>query len=150
MSAAPQPPGAAAPDWKAINPMALWRDWLVRNEAQWSEAVATLMKDPRASEPLNRQVEEARHAQRLFAEMAQGTLAMANLPSRSDLEALDERLGRVEDGLAALGAELVRLREALVAAGHAAAAQARPPRTRKASVPAAPPKKPAASRQAAA
>ncbi|MBL8340883.1 MAG: hypothetical protein JNL30_05385 [Rubrivivax sp.] len=136
----PVPPGAGTPaatpdfDIHKINPMALWREWVVRSEAQWSEALAGLLQDPRAAGPLNRQVEEARHAQRLFGEMAQGTLAMANLPSRSDIEALDERLGRVEDGLAALGAELVRVREALVQSGHSAAADAQPPRTRKAPV----------------
>ena len=69
--------------------------------------------------------------QRQFAELAQVTLAAANLPSRSDFEALDERMGRIEDGLAQVSAALVQLRGALVTANVAKPALTRPPRTRK-------------------
>ena len=118
-------------DWSKFSPMTVFRDWVAKSEAQWSQTVSELMKDPRASGMLNRQIDEARMMQRMFAEFAQGTLAMANLPSRSDVEGLDERMGRVEDGLAALSAEVVRLREAL---GARAAAPA-PARTRRAPPP---------------
>jgi hypothetical protein len=118
-------------DWTAVNPMVVWRDWLVKSESQWSEATSALMKNPQAGGPLNRQVEEARHAQRMFSEFAQASLAMANMPSRSDVEGLDERLGRLEDGLASISAELVRLRLALAERGVASAAPAAPPRNRK-------------------
>ena len=119
------PPAAAqapaeALDWNAISPLAMWRDWIARSESQWSEAVSQLLKDPRAGGPLNRQLDELRLAHRLFGEMAQASLAASNLPSRSDLEALDERLGRVEDGLAAVAAELSRLSRALESAVPAA------------------------------
>lgn len=100
-------------DLAAFSPMTVFRDWIAKSEAQWSQTVGELMKDPRASGMLNRQIDEARMMQRMFAEFAQASLAMANLPSRSDVEGLDERMGRVEDGLAALSAEVVRLREAL-------------------------------------
>jgi hypothetical protein len=119
-------------DWSQVNPMVAWRDWLVKSESQWSEATSALMKNPQAGGPLNRQVEEARHAQRMFSEFAQASLAMANMPSRSDIEGLDERLGRLEDGLAGISAELVRLRMALAAHGAAPVASPRPPRTRQA------------------
>jgi len=59
-----------------------------------------------------------------------------NLPSRLDLEWLDERMGRVEDGLAAVQAQLVQLRDAVVKAGEAIPEDAgviRLPRTRRAS-----------------
>ncbi|MFZ4651326.1 MAG: hypothetical protein ACOYLV_11495 [Rubrivivax sp.] len=124
---------ADAIDWNALSPVAMWRDWVARSEAQWSEAVSQLLKDPRAGGPLNRQLDELRMAHRLFGEMAQASLAASNLPSRSDLEALDERLGRVEDGLALVAAELARLRTALESAAPAVARSAppRPARTRK-------------------
>ncbi len=118
-------------DWSKFSPATMFRDWVAKSEAQWSQSVSEMMKDPRASGVLNRQVDEARMMQRMFAEFAQGTLAMANLPSRSDVEAIDERMGRIEDGLAALSAEVVRLREAL---GPKAAAPA-PSRTRRAPTP---------------
>ena len=100
-------------DWKAVNPVALWRDWIVKSEAQWSQGLSELMKDERISAPLSRQVDELRMMQRQFAEMAQASLAAANLPSRSDLEALDERMGQLEDGLAQVAAALSRLEQAL-------------------------------------
>jgi hypothetical protein len=120
-------------NWNAVaqmNPLALWRDWIVKSEAQWSESLTQLLKDPKAGSVVKRQVDEMRMAHRQFSEVAQASLAAANLPSRSDFEALDERLGRVEDGLAQVSAQLSLLREALVAQGSAAA-PARPRRDRK-------------------
>lgn len=118
-------------DWNQLNPAAMWRDWLVKSEAQWSEAASTMLKDERSGGLLKKQVDEARLMQRQFAELAQVTLAAANLPSRSDFEALDERMGRIEDGLAQVSAALVQLRGALVTANVAKPALTRPPRTRK-------------------
>jgi hypothetical protein len=130
-------PAAAVPlDWNTLSPLAMWRDWVARSESQWSEAVSQLLRDPRAGGALNRQLDELRMAHRLFGEMAQASLAASNLPSRSDLEALDERLGRVEDGLAGVAAELSRLRTALESAVPAASvAPARPARNRRSASP---------------
>jgi len=118
-------------DWQQFSPLQLWREWVVRSEEQWSAALSTLMKDPRAGELLKRQSDELRMSHRMFAEMAQASLAAANLPSRNDLEALDERLGRVEDGLASISAELSKLREALIAQGAARDTRPRPARNRR-------------------
>ena len=119
------------PDWNKLNFAPLWREWIVKSEAQWSETVSKMMKDDRTGGLLKKQVDEARMMHRMFAEMAQASLAVANLPSRSDIEALDERMGRIEDGLAGVSAALVQLRSALVATGAATPTQPRPPRTRK-------------------
>jgi hypothetical protein len=115
-------------DNNALNPVAMWRDWIVKSEAQWSEAMSGLLKDERAGSVLKRQVDEARMAHRQFGEMAQAAMAAAYLPTRADVEALDERMGKLEDGLAQVSAQLVALREALVAQGATRAA--RVPRTR--------------------
>ena len=117
-------------DWNRMSPLAMWRDWVTKSEAQWSQSMSALLKDPKASGAVKRQVDEMRMAHRQFSELAQASLAAANLPSRTDLEALDERLGRVEDGLAQLGSQLAMLREALVAHGTVATA-AKPARNRK-------------------
>ena len=92
--------------------------------------MSKLLKDPNAGAVVKRQVDEMRMAHRQFSEFAQISLAAANLPSRTDFEALDERLGRVEDGLAQVSAQLSQLREALVATG-VATPTAKPPRNRK-------------------
>ena len=118
-------------DWAKLSPLTMWRDWLVKSEAQWSESVGQMLKDPKAGGMAKRQDDEMRMAHRQFAEFAHASLAAANLPSRSDFEALDERLGRVEDGLAQVSAQLALLREALVATGAATPAP-KPARTRKA------------------
>lgn len=119
-------------DWNRMNPVALWRDWFVKSEAQWSEYVSTLLKQEQAGGLLNRQLGELQMMHRQFGEMAQAALAAANLPSRTDLEALDERMGRIEDGLAQAAAALSTLRAAVEATGAAAPSAPRPARTRRA------------------
>ena len=116
-------------DWSKLSMVALWRDWIVKSEAQWSESLSRMLKDERAAPLLARQVDEARQMQRMFAEMAQASLASVNLPSRTDFEALDERMGRVEDALARLASELSQLNTTLAAAG-VPAARPRPARDR--------------------
>lgn len=122
-------------DWNKLNPAAMWRDWIVKSEQQWSETMSKMLKDERTAGPLSKQIDEARMMHRQFSEMAQMGLAAANLPSRTDLEMLDERMGRLEDGFAAVCAELSQLRAALVKSGAAqsggAGLAARPARNRK-------------------
>jgi hypothetical protein len=118
-------------DWNAMSPMVMWRDWLAKSEGQWSESMSKMLKDPKASSTVKRQVDEMRMAHRQFSEFAQASLAAANLPSRTDFEALDERLGKLEDGLAQVATQVAMLREALVAQGAAAPAS-KPTRSRKA------------------
>ncbi len=101
-------------DWSQLNPQAIWRDWVVKSEQQWSEALSTLMKDKRAGGALTTQVAQARMMQKQFGEMMHMSLAAGNLPSRTDIEGLEERLGRVEDGLAALAAQVSQLTLALL------------------------------------
>jgi hypothetical protein len=113
-----------------FNPVALWRDWIVKSEAQWSEAMSAVLKDEHTGAALKRQIDEARVAHRQFGEVAQAALAAAWLPSRADVEAIDERMGRLEDALARVSSEVVALRNALVAQG--AAKVERVPRTRSA------------------
>jgi BMFP domain-containing protein YqiC len=118
-----------------LDPFALWREWIVKSEQQWSEGLTKFMKDDRVAEAMGKQLQQARFIQKMFGEMMQPYLAGMNLPSRTDIESLEERLGKVEDGLAALQAQFVQLRAAIVEAGAASAEGAggipRVPRTRK-------------------
>lgn len=139
-AAAAGPDHTALPDWSALSPVRLWRDWIVQSEAQWSEAVSQLLKDERTGEALNRQVSEMQLMHRQFSELAQASLAAANLPSRTDLEALDERMGRLEDGMAHLAAAVSQLAQAIAASQAPAGAAkpvgtARPRRDRKPTAP---------------
>ena len=119
----------------SVDPFAMWRDWVVKSEQQWSESLTQFMKNDRVAAAAGNQMQQARYLQRMFADAMQPFLAGFNLPSRSDLESVEERLGKVEDGLAAVEAAIVQLRSALVAARSVSAEEAgeipRPPRTRK-------------------
>ena len=121
------------PEWNKLSPAYLWRDWIAKSEAQWSEAVSQMLKNEHTGEAMNRQLSEMQLMHRQFSELAQASLAAANLPSRSDFEALDERMGRLEDGLAQVAAGLSQLSQALAAsaASTGAAVTARPARNRK-------------------
>jgi hypothetical protein len=123
-------------DWSKTNMATMWRDWIVKSEAQWSDTLSTMLKDKNASKVMTRQVDEARMMHRMYSEMARAGLAGANLPSRSDFEALDERMGRLEDGVAEVAAALVQLREAISRNTGAAIGQAKPSRHRKPAKPA--------------
>lgn len=124
------------PDWNTLSPARMWRDWIAKSEAQWSETVSQMLKNEHTGEAMNRQLSEMQLMHRQFSELAQASLAAANLPSRSDLEALDERMGRLEDGLAQVAAGLSQLSQALTAARATAGTAAttstsRPTRNRK-------------------
>jgi hypothetical protein len=118
----------------SLDPFALWRDWIVKSEQQWSEGLTKFMKDDRVAEAMGKQLQQARFLQKMFGEMMQPYLAGMNLPSRSDVESIEERLGK-EDGLAALQAAFVQLRTAIVEARAASPESAggipKVPRTRK-------------------
>lgn len=109
-------------DLNTFSPARMWREWIVKSEAQWSETVSQLLKDERTGSALNRQLDEMQLMHRQFSELAQASLAAANLPSRSDFEALDERMGRLEDGLAQLAAAVSQLSHALAVRATADAA----------------------------
>lgn len=128
-------------DFNKFSPATMWRDWVAKSEQQWSEAMSTLMKDEKAGAPINQQVSQLRMMQKQFGEMMQMALTGANLPSRGDIEGLAERLGRVEDGLAGLSAQVAQLASALQQRGAVAKAAA-PSRDRK------PPVKSAAAKAA--
>ena len=129
-------------DLNTFSPARMWREWIVKSEAQWSETVSQLLKDERTGSALNRQLDEMQLMHRQFSELAQASLAAANLPSRSDFEALDERMGRLEDGLAQLAAAVSQLSHALAARATDAAAAAgapaftKPARSRRPAAPA--------------
>lgn len=119
-------------DWNTWSPARVWRDWMIKSEASWSDAVSQLLKHEPTGEALNQQLAEMQLMHRQFSELAQASLAAANLPSRNDLEALDERMGRLEDGLAQVAAALSQLKLALaVVPSTAATATGKPSRTRR-------------------
>jgi hypothetical protein len=112
----------------SLDPMRAWRDWFIGAEKEWSEGLTRLMKDETVARSLGHDFNASLHRQKMFAEVVGQTLATMNLPSRDEILALGERMGRIEDGLAAVQASLTQLHRSSAAP---AAQPARPPRTRK-------------------
>jgi hypothetical protein len=120
-----------------IDPMTLWRDWFVKSEKAWSQALTDMMGDEHFSRGMGRYMQEALHTHRMFSEAMSQYLANLNLPSRSDLLDIGDRLGQVEDTLAAIQVELreqrIQIARATAPGGEAAGTEhpARPARTKR-------------------
>ena len=112
----------------AADPMAAWRDWFVQSERGWSEDLTRMMQNEQVAKAMGQEIHAGLHRQQMLAETMAGPLGMMNLPSRDDLLALAERIGRLEDAVARVEASLNRA---------APPAAPRPARTRKAPTPAA-------------
>ena len=109
------------------DPLRAWRDWFVNVEQQWSQNLTDLMKDERVARTMGKEFEASLHQHKMFAEAIGQYLGALNLPSREDVIKLGERMGRIEDGLAALQTEVSQLRTTLA---QGTSVQ-RPPRTRR-------------------
>ena len=117
----------------SISPVRLWREWFVKSEKAWSQAMTDAMGDERFSKGMGRYMQEALHTHRMFSESMAQYLANLNLPSRQDILDLGDRLGQVEDALASVQVELreLRTRVAQGATGVGVAAGGKPARTRR-------------------
>lgn len=121
-------------DDNQLNPVRLWREWFVKSEKAWSQAMTDMMGDERFSKGMGRYMQEALHTHRMFSESMAQYLANLNLPSRQDILDLSDRMGQVEDALAAVQVELRELRTRVaqgVSAAPAASERLKPVRTKR-------------------
>ena len=96
-----------------LDPVRLWREWYQKSEKSWNEGISQLMGDERVAKSTGKYLQEAVHAQRMFTEAMAKWLANLNFPSRSDVLALSDRVGKLEDTIAGLQVEIRQLRQAL-------------------------------------
>ncbi len=110
----------------------LWRNWLVDTERQWNAFFNDVMGTDSFGRFLGGYMEIYSSVQRLVSQNMERSLSTLYVPSRSDIVELSERLGGVEERLAAIESNLRALAEAV---GHpsqpAAVTQLRPRRTRR-------------------
>jgi len=122
-------------DSQQLDPMRLWREWFAKSEKAWSDALTEMMGDEHFANGLGRYVHEALHTHRMWSESMAQYLANLNIPSRSDLLEVTDRLAHMEETLNQIQVELRTQRGQLarLAAGATGseAAPARPARTRK-------------------
>lgn len=119
-------------DNKNMDPMQLMRDWFVQSEKMWSDAMTEVMADERVAESSGRFMQEALHTQRMFSESMGQYLSNMNMPSRTDILDLKDRISQMEDSVNAILVELRDMRAAQPAAAKASTAKKKPTRTKKA------------------
>ncbi len=110
----------------------LWRTWLTETERQWNTFFNDVMGTDSFGRFLGGYMDVYSTFQRLVAQNMERSLSTLNVPSRSDIVELSERLSGVEERLAAIESSINTLAEAV---GHpsepAAVTQLRPRRTRR-------------------
>ncbi len=110
----------------------LWRTWLTETERQWNTFFNDVMSTDSFGRFLGGYMEIYSTFQRLVAQNMERSLSTLNVPSRSDIVELSERLGGVEERLTSIESSINALAEAV---GHpaqtAAVTQLRPRRTRR-------------------
>ena len=117
---------------KDLDPLRLMRDWFVQSEKMWSDAMSDLMADERVAKSSGRFMQEALHTQRMFSESMGQYLSNLNMPTRTDILDLKDRVSQMEDSLNMVLVELRELRAEKAASQGEAAPRKKPARTRKA------------------
>ena len=110
----------------------LWRNWLTETERQWNGFFNEVMGTDSFGRFVGAYMEMYGTFQRLVAHNMERSLSTLNVPSRSDIVDLSERLSNVEERLASIESSIRALAEAV---GHpaqpAAVTQLRPRRNRR-------------------
>ena len=117
-----------------FNPVRMWREWIVQSEKMWSDTITEAMGNPQVSGKMGRSMQEFLHVHRIFSESFAQYLSGLNLPSRSDILDISDRLGQLEDAVAAVSVDLREQRALLASTGVVAAASTakkKPSRTKK-------------------
>jgi len=110
----------------------LWRTWITDTERQWNSFFNEVMGTDSFGRFLGGYMEIYSTVQRMVAQNMERSLSTLNVPSRSDIVELSERLSNVEERLASIEVSVRTLAEAAgQATGPAAVTQLRPKRTRR-------------------
>ena len=97
--------GQAVPDL-----LSLWRDWAARAEEQWNKYFNELMSNEPFAASMGRSMDAMLAAQSRLAQQTEPVLRAWNVPTRTDIAALGERLALIEERLDGLQEALDELR----------------------------------------
>ena len=115
----------SAPDFSEA-----WRQWATQSERQWNEFFNQMMGTEEFSQSLGRNLDVFLHFQKTMNEAMGSFFTAMNVPTRTDVLALGDRMLAIENRLAALEAQLSAAL-ANAPAGGAASKPARPKRTKR-------------------
>ena len=85
---------------------AVWRDWATQSERQWNEFFNEMMGTDEFSQSLGRNLDVFLHFQKTMSEAMGPYLTALNVPTRTDVLTLGDRLQAIENRLAAIEANL--------------------------------------------
>lgn len=117
------------------DPLEMWRNWLSESERQWNGFLNQAMATEEFSQTMGRFMDVYLNLQKSMSEAMGRYLTAINLPSRTDVLSIGDRLAAVEDRLASVEAAVNKLSsppaDAALVNGGPAAPRAKPARTRK-------------------
>lgn len=126
-------PTAPIPD-----PLASWRAWIGQTEQQWNAFFNQAMGSDQYTQAIGRMMETYVATQKNLADGMGRYLSALNLPTRTDILMLGDRLAMLEDRLAGIERMLAASGVTDPAPAGDSAPVARPPRTKQPSRPPAP------------
>jgi polyhydroxyalkanoic acid synthase PhaR subunit len=118
-------------DGAGTEAMELWRNWLTETERQWNSFFAEVMGRDSFGRVTGSYMEVYSVIQRALNQGMERYLNTFNLPTRTDVVELSERLHNIEERLASLEANLNNLANASGVETTASVTQLRPRRTRR-------------------
>jgi len=118
-------------DGAAAEAMQLWRNWLTETERQWNSFFSEVMGRDSFGRVAGTYMEAYSVVQRALNQGMERYLNTFNLPTRSDVVELGERLHNIEERLGSLEANLNNLAAAAGIETSAPVTQLRPRRTRR-------------------
>lgn len=107
-----------------------WRQWATQSERQWNEFFNQMMGTEEFSQSLGRNLDVFLHFQKTMNEAMGSFFTAMNVPTRTDVLALGDRLLAIENRLAALEAQVSAALASAPASGTKAASS-RPKRTKR-------------------
>lgn len=121
-------------DSNDIDPFRMMRDYYIKSEKMWSDALSDAMGTDQFSNSMGKYMQEAMHAQRMFSETMGQYLSNMNIPTRTEVLDMGDRLAQMDDKINLVLIELRALKAAAASADTSApkkAAAKKPARTKK-------------------
>ena len=113
------------------DPSAIWRDWMTQSERQWNEFFNQMMGTEEFSQSMGRNLDVFLHFQKTMSEAMGPYLTAMNVPTRTDVLALGDRLLAMENRLAAIEAHLSTLQTSIENGAPSSASNTKPRRTKR-------------------
>jgi polyhydroxyalkanoic acid synthase PhaR subunit len=116
------------------DPLEMWRNWLSESERQWNGFLNQAMATDEFSQTMGKFMDVYLNMQKSMSEAMGRYLTAMNLPTRTDVLALGDRISALQERIAGLEATVAKASSATAespAPAAGAPAKSKPARTRK-------------------